>query len=119
MPYKMKTHSSASPIVCCMVLFAVSACAGQRVPVARSGPAFPATRTVNVVDDWHGTKVADPYRWLEDLNSSEVREWAAAQTRAAEAHLQDSVLRTWMASRWEAHAVGWETYDASTPVASP
>lgn len=28
--------------------------------------AYPATRVVDVVDDYHGTLVADPYRWLDD-----------------------------------------------------
>jgi prolyl oligopeptidase len=38
-----------------------------------SGP--PAARTDNVTDDYFGTKVTDPYRWLEDQNSPETRAW--------------------------------------------
>jgi len=33
---------------------------------------YPATKKVDVVDDYFGTKVADPYRWLEDNDSPEV-----------------------------------------------
>ena len=36
-------------------------------------------RTVDVVDDYHGTKVADPYRWMEDLNAPDLKAWIAQQ----------------------------------------
>ncbi|MFH1940588.1 MAG: S9 family peptidase, partial [bacterium] len=41
--------------------------------------AYPVTRTVDVVDDYHGTQVADPYRWLEDDHSDETKVWVEAQ----------------------------------------
>jgi len=40
---------------------------------------YPHTRTVNQIDDYFGTKVTDPYRWLEDLDSKEVLNWAHSQ----------------------------------------
>ena len=45
--------------------------------------AYPPTRRVDQVDDYHGTKVADPYRWLEaDIrNSPEVADWVAAENK--------------------------------------
>jgi prolyl oligopeptidase family protein len=33
---------------------------------------YPESKKVEVVDDYHGTKVADPYRWLEDEKTEEV-----------------------------------------------
>ncbi len=40
---------------------------------------YPSARTVDQVDDYFGTKVPDPYRWMEDLNSPEVQEWIAEE----------------------------------------
>ena len=42
---------------------------------------YPKTRTVEQVDDYHGVKVSDPYRWLEDDNSAETAEWVKAQNK--------------------------------------
>ncbi|MEZ5965264.1 MAG: prolyl oligopeptidase family serine peptidase [Planctomycetota bacterium] len=47
----------------------------------------PNTHTVDVVDDYHGTQVADPYRWLEDLDAPEVRTWIEEQNAASRAFL--------------------------------
>lgn len=52
------------------------------------GMSFPDTRTVEQVDDFHGTAVADEYRWLEDQTSAEVDGWVRAQADAAEQYLQ-------------------------------
>ena len=40
---------------------------------------YPDTRTVDQVDDYHGTKVADPHRWLEDTDTQETQDWLARQ----------------------------------------
>ncbi len=36
---------------------------------------YPKTREGPEVDDHHGTKVADPYRWLEDADSAATADW--------------------------------------------
>ena len=41
--------------------------------------AFPETRKGEQTDNYHGTSVADPYRWLEDDNSEETKAWVKAQ----------------------------------------
>jgi prolyl oligopeptidase len=42
---------------------------------------YPAARASGQVDDYHGTPVADPYRWLEDTDSPETRAWIEAENR--------------------------------------
>jgi prolyl oligopeptidase len=54
---------------------------------------YPKTRTVAAVDDYHGTTVPDPYRWLEDLEAPETAAWVAAQNRVTDAYLAQQPLR--------------------------
>ncbi|KAA9376777.1 S9 family peptidase [Microbispora cellulosiformans] len=44
-----------------------------------SRPQYPSARRDDIVDDLHGTPVPDPYRWLEDSDAPEVKEWLDAQ----------------------------------------
>src|SRR4029450_11417383 len=48
---------------------------------------YPTTKKVEHTDDYHGTKIADPYRWLEDLDSDETRQWVEAQNKVTFAWL--------------------------------
>ena len=42
---------------------------------------YPETRKTDQVDEYHGSRVADPYRWLEDDNSPETLSWVNAQNQ--------------------------------------
>jgi len=42
---------------------------------------YPETRRVDQADDYHGTRVEDPYRWLEDTDAAETKAWVEAQNR--------------------------------------
>ena len=43
------------------------------------GRKYPETRRENIVDEVHGVKIEDPYRWLEDASSKEVTDWVEKQ----------------------------------------
>jgi prolyl oligopeptidase len=55
--------------------------------LARPDFGYPPTRRMDVRDSIHGVLVADPYRWLENGNSEEVRSWMAAEDALARAKL--------------------------------
>jgi len=57
----------------------------QRAEVA--GLKYPPAPRGTTVDDYHGTKVADPYRGFESLDSPATRAWTAAQAQLTQAYL--------------------------------
>ncbi|MBA7540227.1 Prolyl endopeptidase [subsurface metagenome] len=54
----------------------------------QSGLDYPETRMSDKTDDYFGTEVADPYRWLEDDNSEETTEWVKAQNLVTFSYLE-------------------------------
>ena len=71
---------------------------------------YPQTRTINQVDNYFGTTVSDPYRWLEDLDSKEVLNWAHSQQDVTQKYLDkipftdkiDNILK----SKWDYERMG-------------
>lgn len=47
---------------------------------------YPKPKKVEQVDDYHGTKVKDPYRWMEDTDSADVQAWIAAENKLTDAY---------------------------------
>ncbi len=81
-------------LVLCLLVTTVQTMAHARpqdrrtdVKPTTSKPIYPETRKSDQVDDYHGTKVADPYRWLEDLDSAETSAWVEAQNKVTFGYL--------------------------------
>jgi prolyl oligopeptidase len=70
-------------------------------PVLTQSPAlkYPSPRKGDVVDSYHGTKVADPYRWMEDLNAPEVKQWIEAENAVTFKYLDALPLRDALKTR--------------------
>jgi prolyl oligopeptidase len=54
---------------------------------------YPSTRKVDTVTNYHGTTVADPYRWLEDDRSDETRQWVTEQNKITFGYLDQIPYR--------------------------
>ena len=55
---------------------------------------YPKTnKDTSVVEDYHGTKIADPYRWLEDDNSDETAAWVTEQNEVTQSYLKNIPFR--------------------------
>jgi prolyl oligopeptidase len=54
---------------------------------------YPQARRSDQVDDYHGTKVADPYRWLEDTDSAETHAWVEAENKLTFGYLDQIPYR--------------------------
>ena len=72
--------------------------------------AYPETREGNQVDDYFGTEVADPYRWLEDDNSPETAAWVAAQNEVTFGYLaaipEREAIRQRLTTLWDFERYG-------------
>ena len=66
--------------LCALSIFALTSCldSGPRAPSE-----YPEARRVDHIDEYFGTSVPDPYRWMEDLESEEVATWVTAQNDLA------------------------------------
>lgn len=54
---------------------------------------YPNTKTVDVVDEYFGTQVKDPYRWLEDDRSNDTAGWVEAQNKVTFDYLEQIPYR--------------------------
>jgi len=98
-------------VLCELIFFAIVCviaipAAGQ---TAASPLVYPKAKTVDQVDDYHGTKVADPYRLLEDTDSADTHDWVEAENKLTFSYLdqipyrsaiRDRLLKLWNYERF-------------------
>ncbi len=77
----------------CLLVFSFSCRSTVVAPHKAGHLPYPQTKKVAVVEDYHGVRVADPYRWLEDLDSAETRAWVEAQNRVTFGFLEQIPAR--------------------------
>ena len=54
---------------------------------------YPTAKKVNQEDNYFGTIIKDPYRWLEDDNSAETKEWVNEENAVTESYLSQIPFR--------------------------
>jgi len=79
---------------------------------AAAGMTYPKARRSDHVDVYHGVKVADPYRWLEDVDSPESRTWIEAENKVTFGYLKSIKPRKKIGDRIKAL---WDYEKFGTP----
>ena len=80
------------------------------VPPAANLQIYPLTVRSEATDNYFGTKVADPYRWLENLDSPQVQEWVTKENALSQPRLAALPQRPWLKQRL-AQLWSYERYD--------
>jgi prolyl oligopeptidase len=82
-----------------------ASCAANGTP-----PSYPVAKKIGQTDDYHGTVVADPYRWLEDANSADTKAWVEAENKVTQAYLaqipQREAIRQRLTQLWNYERYG-------------
>jgi prolyl oligopeptidase len=72
---------------------------------------YPAARQVDQTDDYFGTTVSDPYRWMEDVDSAELKTWIDAENELTQSYLAQIPVRETMQRRLM-ELINFERYTA-------
>ncbi len=73
--------------------------------------AYPVARKVAQTDDYFGTAVSDPYRWMEDVDSAELKTWIDAENELTQSYLAQIPVRETMQKRLM-ELINFERYTA-------
>lgn len=74
-------YAAALPVL----MLALAACRSEMKKITVKD--YPVARMDSTVDDYFGTRVEDPYRWMEDDNASETAAWVRAENEVTQHYL--------------------------------
>jgi len=100
------TSALAAALAFTYPLYAAAAdVAASATPHCAGTPlAYPVAQKVAQADDYHGTVIADPYRWLEDANSDATHAWVEAENKLTQSVLaqipQRAAIRQRLSQLW-------------------
>ncbi|RRO15892.1 prolyl oligopeptidase family serine peptidase [Flavobacteriaceae bacterium 14752] len=93
-----------------IICITMSACQDNLKSTPTPAITYPQTKTVDTVDNYFGTEVKDPYRWLEDDRSEETEAWVKAQNKVTQSFLEEIPYRDKLNKRlteiWNYEKVG-------------
>jgi len=88
-----RMHKKISVLIVLILLIFLPTCQKQGEREAQAQLTYPVTRKVDQVDDYFGTKVEDPYLWLEDEQSEDVENWVEEQNKVTCSYLENIPFR--------------------------
>ena len=104
----MRFFKLTSPF--CLMLALVSLTFGQQTVSTANKLVYPETRKAEQVDNFHGVSIADPYRWLEDLDSPATQAWVEAQNKLTFGYLaqipQRALIKERLTKLWNYERYG-------------
>jgi prolyl oligopeptidase len=96
-PYVLLASASITLFVACSSSPQATYTPPPAIEVARFQ--YPPAVRGDVVDVYHDVKVADPYRWFEDTDSQQTRDWVTAQNALSQPYLERLPQRAWLGNR--------------------
>ena len=79
---------------------------------------YPDSKPGETVDNLHGIRVPDPYRWLEDLNSDQTAAWVKAQSSLTNSYLDAipgrQVLKNHLTKLWNVERLGVPSFEGGS-----
>lgn len=83
---------------------------------------YPSSKSIEQVDDYHGVKIEDPFRWLEDVDSQDTKKWVESQNELTFGYLKKIPEREALVKRlgelWNYERYGFPSLHGATWVYS-